>query len=95
MQRWEILPLSQYLRMSRLTINASQNIVAVFSLSPDENPLLEIKYRSKKNRERDPDSDRVESQYSTPSTPDYKSERRRGSKVGGILSHKIIKPCLA
>lgn len=51
------------------------------SLSPDEDPSLEIRYRSKKNREKEPDSDRAEKQYSTPSTPDYRSERRRGSKV--------------
>lgn len=56
-------------------------IVALFSLSPDKDSSLEIKYRSKKNREKDPDSERTEKQYSTPSTPDYKSERRRGSKV--------------
>lgn len=48
----------------------------------DENPLLEVKYRSKKSREKEPDSDRTERQYSTPSTPDYRSDRRRGSKVG-------------
>ncbi|XP_027859564.1 CXXC-type zinc finger protein 1b [Xiphophorus couchianus] len=47
----------------------------------DENPLLEVKYRSKKSREKEPDSDRTERQYSTPSTPDYRSDRRRGSKV--------------
>uniref|UniRef100_A0AAX7VVL8 CXXC-type zinc finger protein 1 n=1 Tax=Astatotilapia calliptera TaxID=8154 RepID=A0AAX7VVL8_ASTCA len=47
----------------------------------EENPLLEVKYRSKKNRDKEPDSDRGERQYSTPSTPDYRSERRRGSKV--------------
>uniref|UniRef100_A0A3Q2DKH5 CXXC-type zinc finger protein 1 n=1 Tax=Cyprinodon variegatus TaxID=28743 RepID=A0A3Q2DKH5_CYPVA len=47
----------------------------------EENPLLEVKYRSKKNREKEPDSDRTERQYSTPSTPDYRSDRRRGSKV--------------
>lgn len=47
----------------------------------EENPLLEVKYRSKKNREKESESDRGEKQYSTPSTPDYKSERRRGSKV--------------
>ncbi|XP_061544937.1 CXXC-type zinc finger protein 1b isoform X2 [Phycodurus eques] len=47
----------------------------------DKNPLLEIKYRKeKKYREKEPDSDRTERQYSTSSTPDYKSERRRGSK---------------
>ncbi|XP_043977881.1 CXXC-type zinc finger protein 1b isoform X2 [Gambusia affinis] len=45
-----------------------------------ENPLLEVKYRSKKSREKEPDSDRTERQYSTPSTPDYRSDRRRGSK---------------
>ncbi|XP_068171621.1 CXXC-type zinc finger protein 1b [Antennarius striatus] len=47
----------------------------------DRNPSLEIKYRSKKTREKEPDSDRTEKNYSTPSTPDYRSERRRGSKV--------------
>uniref|UniRef100_A0A7N8X8R5 CXXC-type zinc finger protein 1 n=1 Tax=Mastacembelus armatus TaxID=205130 RepID=A0A7N8X8R5_9TELE len=47
----------------------------------DEDPSLEIKYRSKKNREKETEPDRAEKQYSTPSTPDYKSERRRGSKV--------------
>uniref|UniRef100_A0A671W6K6 CXXC-type zinc finger protein 1 n=1 Tax=Sparus aurata TaxID=8175 RepID=A0A671W6K6_SPAAU len=47
----------------------------------DKNPLLEIKYRTKKNKDKDVESDRTERQYSTPSTPDYKSERRRGSKV--------------
>uniref|UniRef100_A0A672F3E1 CXXC-type zinc finger protein 1 n=1 Tax=Salarias fasciatus TaxID=181472 RepID=A0A672F3E1_SALFA len=52
----------------------------------DENAFLEIKYRSKKNRDRDVDSDKNERQYSTPSTPDYRSERRRGSKVTGELS---------
>lgn len=52
-----------------------------WSSSPDEDPSLEIRYRSKKNREKEPDSDRTERQYSTPSTPDYRSERRRGSKV--------------
>lgn len=53
--------------------------------SPEENPLLEVKYRSKKNRDKEPDSDRGERQYSTPSTPDYRSERRRGSKVSCII----------
>lgn len=56
-------------------------IVSLFSLSPDKDSSLEIKYRSKKNREKEADSERAEKQYSTPSTPDYKSERRRGSKV--------------
>uniref|UniRef100_A0A671WCC8 CXXC-type zinc finger protein 1 n=1 Tax=Sparus aurata TaxID=8175 RepID=A0A671WCC8_SPAAU len=49
----------------------------------DKNPLLEIKYRTKKNKDKDVESDRTERQYSTPSTPDYKSERRRGSKAVG------------
>lgn len=57
------------------------NIVYSFSLLPDKNPTLEIKYRTKKNRDKESDHDRSEKQYSTPSTPDYKSERRRGSKV--------------
>lgn len=47
---------------------------------PDENSLLEIKYR-KKSKEKDSESDRTERNYSTPSTPDYRSERRRGSKA--------------
>uniref|UniRef100_A0A8D0A9S1 CXXC-type zinc finger protein 1 n=1 Tax=Sander lucioperca TaxID=283035 RepID=A0A8D0A9S1_SANLU len=48
----------------------------------DKNSSLEIKYRSKKNREKEAELDRgSDRQYSTPSTPDYKSERRRGSKV--------------
>lgn len=48
----------------------------------DKNSSLEIKYRSKKTREKDVEQDRgSDRQYSTPSTPDYKSERRRGSKV--------------
>ncbi|KAJ0023273.1 hypothetical protein NQD34_003172 [Periophthalmus magnuspinnatus] len=48
----------------------------------EENPLLEIKFRSKKNRDKDADYDnRSDKQYSTPSTPDYRLERRRGSKV--------------
>ncbi|KAG7229671.1 hypothetical protein INR49_012715 [Caranx melampygus] len=46
----------------------------------DKNPTLEIKYRSKKSRDKESEPDRSEKQYSTPSTPDYKSERRRGSK---------------
>lgn len=59
--------------------------VVFFSLSPDKNPTLEIKYRTKKNREKEAESDRgSDRQYSTPSTPDYKSERRRGSKVSGF-----------
>uniref|UniRef100_A0A674PFV5 CXXC-type zinc finger protein 1 n=1 Tax=Takifugu rubripes TaxID=31033 RepID=A0A674PFV5_TAKRU len=44
----------------------------------DKYPSLEIKYRSKKTREKDSEPER---QYSTPSTPEYRSERRRGSKV--------------
>lgn len=59
-------------------------MVALFSLSPDKDPSLEIKYRSKKSREKEVEPDRGEKQYSTPSTPDYKSERRRGSKVSYI-----------
>uniref|UniRef100_A0A8C3G0U6 CXXC-type zinc finger protein 1 n=1 Tax=Cyclopterus lumpus TaxID=8103 RepID=A0A8C3G0U6_CYCLU len=48
----------------------------------DKNSSLEIKYRTKKNREKEVEYDRgSDRQYSTPSTPDYKSERRRGSKV--------------
>uniref|UniRef100_A0A3Q3IZ36 CXXC-type zinc finger protein 1 n=1 Tax=Monopterus albus TaxID=43700 RepID=A0A3Q3IZ36_MONAL len=48
----------------------------------DEDPSLEIKYRSKKSREKESEPDRSsDKQYSTPSTPDYRSERRRGSKV--------------
>uniref|UniRef100_A0A3Q4BAB5 CXXC-type zinc finger protein 1 n=1 Tax=Mola mola TaxID=94237 RepID=A0A3Q4BAB5_MOLML len=47
----------------------------------DDDPTLEIKYRSKKNREKEVELERSEKQYSTPSTPDYRSERRRGSKV--------------
>uniref|UniRef100_A0A3Q1GEZ9 CXXC-type zinc finger protein 1 n=1 Tax=Acanthochromis polyacanthus TaxID=80966 RepID=A0A3Q1GEZ9_9TELE len=48
----------------------------------DENSSLEVKYRSKKNREKEAEPDRSEKQYSsTPSTPEYRSERRRGSKV--------------
>uniref|UniRef100_A0A8C6M895 CXXC-type zinc finger protein 1 n=1 Tax=Nothobranchius furzeri TaxID=105023 RepID=A0A8C6M895_NOTFU len=47
----------------------------------EDNPTLEVKYRSKKSRDREVDSDKGERQYSTPSTPDYRSERRRGSKV--------------
>ncbi|XP_056293206.1 CXXC-type zinc finger protein 1b isoform X2 [Pseudoliparis swirei] len=47
----------------------------------DKNSSLEIKYRTKKNREKEVEYDRgSDRQYSTPSTPDYKSERRRGSK---------------
>uniref|UniRef100_A0A8D3DMJ1 CXXC-type zinc finger protein 1 n=1 Tax=Scophthalmus maximus TaxID=52904 RepID=A0A8D3DMJ1_SCOMX len=49
----------------------------------DARPSLEIKYRSKKNdrREKESEPERSDRGYSTPSTPDYKSERRRGSKV--------------
>uniref|UniRef100_A0A7N6C3W2 CXXC-type zinc finger protein 1 n=1 Tax=Anabas testudineus TaxID=64144 RepID=A0A7N6C3W2_ANATE len=47
----------------------------------DQNSSLEVKYRSKKSRDKESEPDRSEKQYSTPSTPDYKSERRRGSKV--------------
>lgn len=52
--------------------------IHVFFSYPDRNPTLEVKYRSKKNRDKDAE---LERQYSTPSTPDYKSEKRRGSKV--------------
>lgn len=62
-----------------------QDPSSLYLLSPEENPLLEVKYRSKKNRDKEPDSDRGERQYSTPSTPDYRSERRRGSKVSCII----------
>uniref|UniRef100_A0A8C6M2T4 CXXC-type zinc finger protein 1 n=1 Tax=Nothobranchius furzeri TaxID=105023 RepID=A0A8C6M2T4_NOTFU len=51
----------------------------------EDNPTLEVKYRSKKSRDREVDSDKGERQYSTPSTPDYRSERRRGSKVSSII----------
>uniref|UniRef100_A0A8D0A9C6 CXXC-type zinc finger protein 1 n=1 Tax=Sander lucioperca TaxID=283035 RepID=A0A8D0A9C6_SANLU len=52
----------------------------------DKNSSLEIKYRSKKNREKEAELDRgSDRQYSTPSTPDYKSERRRGSKLCMLL----------
>ncbi|XP_030633168.1 CXXC-type zinc finger protein 1b [Chanos chanos] len=44
----------------------------------DKNPLLEIKYRPKKNREKEVEQDRVEKQCST---PDFKIDKRRGSKV--------------
>ena len=43
--------------------------------------MLEIKYRTKKSKERDSEPDRSERVYSSPGTPDYRSERRRGSKV--------------
>uniref|UniRef100_A0A3P8ZI31 CXXC-type zinc finger protein 1 n=1 Tax=Esox lucius TaxID=8010 RepID=A0A3P8ZI31_ESOLU len=48
----------------------------------EKNPSLEIKYRSKKSREKEPESQREpERKYERQnSTPDYKSERRRGSK---------------
>uniref|UniRef100_A0A667XS91 CXXC-type zinc finger protein 1 n=1 Tax=Myripristis murdjan TaxID=586833 RepID=A0A667XS91_9TELE len=52
-----------------------------------KNPSLEIKYRSKKSRDKESEPDRAEKQYSAPSTPDYKSERRRGSKVSSISLH--------
>lgn len=55
----------------------------------DEDPSLEIRYRSKKNREKEPDSDRTERQYSTPSTPDYRSERRRGSKDSSQVKRSV------
>uniref|UniRef100_A0A8C5C9E4 CXXC-type zinc finger protein 1 n=1 Tax=Gadus morhua TaxID=8049 RepID=A0A8C5C9E4_GADMO len=48
-----------------------------------KNSSLEIKYRTKKSKERDSEPDRAEKYYSNsnPSTPEYRSERRRGSKV--------------
>uniref|UniRef100_A0A3Q3FU67 CXXC-type zinc finger protein 1 n=1 Tax=Labrus bergylta TaxID=56723 RepID=A0A3Q3FU67_9LABR len=47
----------------------------------DKNSSLEIKYRSKKNRDKEAEPDRTERIERSESTPDYKSERRRGSKV--------------
>uniref|UniRef100_A0A8B9J7X5 CXXC-type zinc finger protein 1 n=1 Tax=Astyanax mexicanus TaxID=7994 RepID=A0A8B9J7X5_ASTMX len=44
----------------------------------DKDPSLEIKYRSKKNREKDGEIHRAEKRSST---PDFKLEKRRGSKV--------------
>lgn len=58
-----------------------KDIVILFSLLLDKYPSLEIKYRSKKSREKEVEPERAERQYSTPSTPEYRSERRRGSKV--------------
>lgn len=74
---------SAVLNIKYITNNQNKHdVVALFSLSPDKNSSLEIKYRSKKTREKDVEQDRgSDRQYSTPSTPDYKSERRRGSKV--------------
>ncbi|CAL8337240.1 unnamed protein product [Merluccius merluccius] len=48
-----------------------------------KNPSLEIKYRTKKVKDRDSEPDRAEKYYSNsnPSTPEYRSDRRRGSKV--------------
>lgn len=65
-----------------ISYNVEANIVffMIFPLWTDRDSSLEIKYRSKKNREKESDPER-ERQYSTPSTPDYRSERRRGSKV--------------
>lgn len=57
------------------------DIVILFCLPSDKYPSLEIKYRSKKSREKEVEPERAERQYSTPSTPEYRSERRRGSKV--------------
>lgn len=49
----------------------------------DKNPSLEIKYRPKKSREKETEGQREpERKFERQnSTPDYKSERRRGSKV--------------
>uniref|UniRef100_A0A4W5JD73 CXXC-type zinc finger protein 1 n=1 Tax=Hucho hucho TaxID=62062 RepID=A0A4W5JD73_9TELE len=49
----------------------------------DKNPSLEIKYRPKKSREKEAEGQREpERKFERQnSTPDYKSERRRGSKV--------------
>jgi COMPASS component SPP1 len=54
-----------------------------YSILPGKNSSLEIKYRTKKSKERDSEPDRAEKYYSNsnPSTPEYRSERRRGSKV--------------
>eukprot|EP00066_Takifugu_rubripes_P023366 XP_011612632.1 PREDICTED: CXXC-type zinc finger protein 1-like isoform X1 [Takifugu rubripes] len=54
----------------------------------DKYPSLEIKYRSKKTREKDSEPER---QYSTPSTPEYRSERRRGSK--GSQVKRSVRMC--
>lgn len=79
------------LNMKSITNHVNnQDIITLFSLLPDENPLLEIKYRSKKSREKESEPERAEKQYSTPSTPDYKSERRRGSKVSCISDLIIL-----
>lgn len=58
-----------------------QTLSFFFCPPSDKYPSLEIKYRSKKSREKDVEPERAERQYSTPSTPEYRSERRRGSKV--------------
>uniref|UniRef100_A0A8C7CKT5 CXXC-type zinc finger protein 1 n=1 Tax=Oncorhynchus kisutch TaxID=8019 RepID=A0A8C7CKT5_ONCKI len=49
----------------------------------DDNPSLEIKYRPKKSREKEAESQRESERNfeSQNSTPDYKSEKRRGSNV--------------
>lgn len=79
--------ISSFIQVFKIAMLVTNNqnkkdIVALCSLSPDKNSSLEIKYRSKKNREKEAELDRgSDRQYSTPSTPDYKSERRRGSKV--------------
>uniref|UniRef100_A0A8C5D4T0 CXXC-type zinc finger protein 1 n=1 Tax=Gouania willdenowi TaxID=441366 RepID=A0A8C5D4T0_GOUWI len=60
----------------------------------DRNPLLEIKYRSKKSREKI-ELDRSDKGYSTPSTPDYRLDRRRGSKVKrSVRMCGECEPCL-
>ena len=51
----------------------------------DKNPSLEIKYRPKKSREKEPDMERIEKPDKRCSTPDYRSERRRGSKVSSFF----------
>lgn len=58
-----------------------QTLSFFFCPPSDKYPSLEIKYRSKKSRDKDVEPERAERQYSTPSTPEYRSERRRGSKV--------------
>lgn len=50
----------------------------MFLCHSDMDPSLEIKYRSKKNREKETETERSEKRSST---PDYKLDKRRGSKV--------------
>lgn len=61
-----------------VSIIITVRLTQMFTFHPDIDPSLELKYRTKKLREKAVEPERVEKTFNT---SDFKLERRRGSKV--------------